>query len=69
MVLPEGCAEIGAAAFRDCAQLRFIEIPTSVSVIDGTAFEGCGEGLIIVTASGSTAERFARAQGIGCVLR
>ena len=68
-VLPEGCKEIGAGAFKDCAQLRFVEIPTSVTSIDSSAFEGCSDGLIIVTVSGSEAERFAEAQGIACILR
>ena len=69
VVLPDGCKAIRAGAFRDCAQLRFIEIPTSVTSIDSSAFDGCGKGLIIVTVSGSEAERFADAQGITCVLR
>ena len=68
VVLPQGCAEIGAAAFRNCAQLRFVEIPMSVTAIDSTAFDGCGD-LIIVTVSGSEAERFARENGVTCVLR
>lgn len=68
-VLSEGCEAIGAGAFRNCTQLRFVEIPASVTSIDSTAFEGCGDDLIIVTVSGSEAERFADAQGITCVLR
>ena len=68
VVLPDGCKAIRAGAFRDCAQLRFIEIPTSVTSIDSSAFDGCGKGLIIVTVSGSEAERFANVQGIICVL-
>ena len=69
VVIPEGCKTIGSAAFMDCAQLRFVEIPASVATIAANAFEGCGDGLIIVTVSGSEAERFADAQGITCVLR
>ena len=68
-VLSEGCETIGAGAFRDCVQLRFVEIPESVTSIDSTAFEGCGDDLIIVTVSGSEAERFANVQGITCILR
>ena len=67
VVLPEGCTGIGAGAFRDCAQLRFIEIPASVTSIDGSAFEGCGEGLIIVTTPESEARRFAQENNITCV--
>lgn len=67
-VLPEGCTEIGAAAFGNCTQLRFIEIPASVTAIDGSAFAGCSDQLIIVTVSGSEAERFAGENGITCVL-
>lgn len=67
-VLPDGCTEIGAAAFKDCAQLRFVEIPASVSTIDSSAFDGCDD-LIIVTVSGSEAERFAKEMEITCVLK
>ena len=69
VVLPDGCKAIGAGAFKDCAQLRFVEIPESVTTIDGSAFEGCGEGLIIVTVPGSEAEDFANRTGITCVTR
>ena len=68
-VLPEGCGAIGAGAFRDCAQLCFVEIPETVTSIDGSAFEGCSDDLIIVTVSGSTAANFAKAHDITCVLR
>ena len=68
-VLPKGCRAIGAGAFMDCAQLCFVEIPESVTSIDESAFEGCGDGLIIVTVSGSTAANFAKAHDITCVLR
>ena len=69
VVLPDGCKAIGAGAFKNCAQLRFIEIPTSVTSIDGTAFAGCSDSLIIVTVSGSEAQRFAQEHEISCVLR
>ena len=68
VVLPNGCTRIGAAAFKDCTQLRFVEIPASVTTIAATAFEGCSDDLIIVTVSGSEAERFANVHGITCVL-
>ena len=67
VVLPDGCEAIGAGAFKNCAQLRFVEIPASVTSIDGSAFTGCGEGLIIVTTSVSEARRFAQANNITCV--
>ena len=67
-VLPEGCRTIGAGAFSGCAQLWFVEIPASVTSIDDSAFTGCSH-LIIVTTSGSEAERFASENGITCVLK
>ena len=69
VVLPEGCKEIGAGAFKDCAQLRFIEIPRSVEYIDGSAFAGCSDSLIIVTVPSSAALCFAQEKGITYVLR
>ena len=69
VVLPDGCKAIGAGAFKNCAQLRFIEIPASVTSIDGSAFAGCSDSLIIVTVSGSEAQRFAQEHEINCVLR
>lgn len=68
VVLPENCSTIGTGAFRNCAQMRFVEIPASVASIDDTAFDGCADDLIIVTASGSVAERFAKEHNIECVL-
>ena len=35
--------------------------------IDGSAFESCGEGLIIVTTPESEARRFAQENNITCV--
>ena len=67
IVLPYGCRTIGASAFRDCTQLRFVEIPESVTSIDGSAFDGCADDLIIVTTSGSEAKRFANEHNIMCV--
>ena len=68
VVIPEGCRAIGAGAFRNCAQLRFIEIPATVTSIDASAFEGCSD-LIIVTTSESEAEDFAQTHNITCVTR
>ena len=64
VVLPDGCAEIGAKAFAACAMLRRVEIPASVAVIAEDAFEGCSNELVIVTPKGSAAESFAQAHGI-----
>ena len=63
-VLPDGCLVIGERAFADCKELKLVEIPASVTAIADTAFEGCGEGLVIVTPKGSAAESFAQAHGI-----
>ena len=64
VVLPDGCAEIGARAFAACAGLRRVEIPASVAVIAEDAFEGCSNELVIVTPKGSAAESFAQAHGL-----
>ncbi len=45
-------------------ELKLVEIPASVTAIAENAFEGCGEGLVIVTPKGSAAERFAQAHDI-----
>ena len=58
IVLPDGCTEIGAKAFADCAMLRRVEIPASVAVIAEDAFEGCSHELVIVTPKGSAAESY-----------
>ena len=63
-VLPDGCVEIGERAFADCKELTRVEIPSSVTAIAENAFEGCGEGLVVVTPKGSAAERFAQTHGI-----
>ena len=63
-VLPDGCLVIGERAFADCKELKLVEIPSSVIAIAEDAFEGCGEGVVIVTPKGSAAERFALAHDI-----
>lgn len=68
VVLPDGCKTIESGAFRDCAHMRFVEIPETVTSIDDSAFDGCADDLIIVTASGSEAERFANSHNIICIL-
>jgi len=64
--LSEGCIEIGAYSFADCAELQFIEIPASVTAIDATAFSGTD--VVIITTAGSAAEEFAAENGLRCVI-
>ena len=45
-IIPDGCQEIGAGAFADCANLIYVRIPLSVTYIAPDAFDGCAEGLI-----------------------
>lgn len=37
----EGATEIGYAAFQRCSKLTSVEIPNSVTIIDGHAFQSC----------------------------
>ena len=55
--IPYGCRSIGAGAFRGCANLRQIAIPSSVTSIDPTAFDGCAD-LVVCGADGSAAHTF-----------
>ena len=41
LVIPDGCERVGDRAFRDCEELRKIDIPKSVKKIGGGAFEYC----------------------------
>lgn len=52
--IPDGCASIGAGAFRDCPGLARIRIPAGCEV-DPTAFTGCGE-ITVFGTPGSPAE-------------
>ena len=45
--IPEGCGTIGEYAFRNCANLVYVKIPTSVTSWPENAFEGCSENLNI----------------------
>lgn len=67
VIIPEECTVIEAATFADCAALRFIEIPATVSSIQSDAFSGCSDQLIIVTPEGSYADTFAKQHGIICI--
>lgn len=60
---PDKLEQIGKEAFKDCAALREIYLPASVSFIDETAFDGCSDQLIFYVQSGSYAETFAREHG------
>lgn len=59
---PDGLKTIGAKAFANCNALKKIRIPSSVTKIDGSAFDGC-KGLLIFGTKGSTAETFAKNHG------
>jgi len=41
IIIPDGVAEIGNEAFRDCKNLTSVTIPDSVNVIRYRAFDGC----------------------------
>ena len=57
--VPEGCAAIGANAFKDCAKLWQIRVPANCAIGDG-AFSGCGT-VYIYAPAGSPAESFCAA--------
>lgn len=50
IVLHEGMESIGAAAFKDCAGLESLIVPSSVTVIGEDAFAGCSNAVIWCTA-------------------
>lgn len=52
VVLPQGTRSLGGRAFADNACLRRIVIPSTVSSIDPSAFDGCPRDLLIVTDGG-----------------
>ena len=41
VIIPEGCESVGARAFANCKQLKYVLVPAGTS-IDDSAFEGCG---------------------------
>ncbi len=47
VVIPEGCTEIGEKAFKGCASLVYIRIPSTVKDLPDSAFEGCDENLMV----------------------
>jgi len=62
--IPEGVTSIGNRAFYRCSSLTQTSIPASVTSIGDYAFIGCPDSLVIITPSGSYAERYARENGI-----
>ena len=51
------CEKIGKWAFKNCKSLKQIHIPSTVTKIDDTAFEGCTN--VEVFGSGEEAKRIA----------
>jgi hypothetical protein len=69
VVIPEGCRSIGAQAFANCASLRFVEFPDSVTFIDPTAFDGRSDTFVFVACEGSYALEYATVHQIPCVIK
>ena len=59
--IPFGCIKIGDKAFAESTRLKAIYIPSSVTIIAADAFAGVTKDLLIIGASGSEAEDFAKA--------
>ena len=55
---------IGSWAFSGCSSLTSIEIPSGVTSIGENTFYGCSSDLTIICKSGSTAETYAKENGI-----
>lgn len=64
--LAENTESVGRLAFADCPKLRYVCIPESVVSIDPQAF-GSLEGLTLLGAAGSLAERYAEQHGFAFV--
>ena len=65
--LPETCTALGAYSFGQCAELKKIVIPTSVTSIHPDAFKS-SDNLTIYCYTDSYAQEYAEAQGIPYVL-
>ena len=55
LTLNEGLLEIGAGAFKNCTSLKEIVIPSTVTKIDESAFDGC-EDIVITYAEAEDGE-------------
>lgn len=42
VVINDGCANVGAGAFSGCENIVSVDLPSSISTIDGNAFSNCG---------------------------
>ena len=62
VVIPSGATSIGARAFADCSELKYVEIPDSVTSIADDAFEGST--VTFICSAGSFAAEYAQARGI-----
>ncbi len=65
----EKVSRIGAYAFAGNTALEWIYLPPSATIIDGTAFSGCSESLVIYGEAGTPAQQFAAAKGYAFVER
>jgi len=54
----DGCAEIGANAFKGCTGLKQIRLPENCSIAD-SAFAGCSQLIAIYGPAGGTAQGWA----------
>ncbi len=64
ITIPDSVTSIGYEAFRECESLASITIPDSVTSIGEDAFGICSDDLIIYGYKGSTAEQYAKDNGI-----
>ena len=61
--IPDGCAVIGAEAFKDCLNLSMIRLPKNCEIGEG-AFDGCGALAAVFAPAGGTTEAWAAAEGV-----
>lgn len=66
VVVPDGCKTIASEAFAGCSQLKWVEIPASVTSIADNAF-GSLQGFTIIAPQGSAAASFASQHGLTLV--
>ena len=64
VVLGNRVQTIRSGAFRNCTELRFIEIPDTVTGIAEDAFEGCGQ-LTVICHKETVAYQYAQAHDLG----